>query len=283
MRRAATSLETARFGDLRSTSLESLKALLARAGGALNRAAAGYVHQKNALVACSSRPVVSFTFDDAPRSAGVTGGAILKAAGAAGTYYVCGALSQLGNGGYLSTNELEDLNARGHEIACHTYSHPKLPDLTTDELRAEIDRNAAFLKHCCGDVGPYNFSYPYGAVSPGAKRVAGKYYSSCRGTSHGINTGTLDLSLLKAVRIYENRTKLEDIEKWFDKLCETKGWLIFYTHDVGNSPSAFGTSIRLFESCVVGARRRNFHILTVRDAMNTIVRVPLGSTSSGEK
>ncbi len=263
------------------SSLTQKKTLLSRAGDALDRAAARCVYRKN-VITHISRPIVTFTFDDAPRSAGHTGGAILEAAGAVGTYYVCGALCGFTDANFLTTNDLRELNARGHEIACHTYSHAKVPGLTHDELRAEIDRNALFVRQCCGDICPSNFSYPYGAVSPGAKALAGTRFTSCRGTSHGINSGTVDLGLLKAVRVYDNRCTSGDIERWFDKLEATNGWLIFYTHDVDDHPSMFGASTRFFESCVLGARRRKLDILTVRDALKAIVPLPSTGRTSGD-
>src|SRR2546422_6309977 len=73
----------------------------------------------------NDRPLVSFTFDDFPRSALRCGGAILKKYGFRGTYYA--ALGLMGQhapvGEIFSLQDLRDLLAEGHELGCHTYGH----------------------------------------------------------------------------------------------------------------------------------------------------------------
>ncbi len=58
-----------------------------RIGGALARRLAPFLFRQTVRMR-NARPLVSFTFDDAPRSAGTTGAGILEASGACGTYYV---------------------------------------------------------------------------------------------------------------------------------------------------------------------------------------------------
>src|SRR3989449_5661453 len=69
--------------------------------------------------------IVSFTFDDFPRSALLTGGGILKRFGLAGTYYASFCLV-----GKIASSVpifvLEDLKAlveEGHELGCRTFDH----------------------------------------------------------------------------------------------------------------------------------------------------------------
>src|SRR4051794_2067392 len=70
-------------------------------------------------------PMVSFTFDDIPKSAATTGAAILEDHGARGTFYVSGGLVGTKSPDW-TVAEPEDvvaLHRRGHEIGCHTFSH----------------------------------------------------------------------------------------------------------------------------------------------------------------
>src|SRR5882672_4602790 len=69
--------------------------------------------------------IVSFTFDDFPRSAWVNGGAILEEYDRRGTYYAAMGLAGAANhlGPMFEAGDLRAAHARGHEIACHTYSH----------------------------------------------------------------------------------------------------------------------------------------------------------------
>src|SRR5437868_1211537 len=77
------------------------------------------------LVIGAQEPVVSFTFDDFPRSAWLTGGAILQRFGAAGTYYVSLGLldKETPTGRICVAGDLAALVEQGHELGCHTFSH----------------------------------------------------------------------------------------------------------------------------------------------------------------
>ena len=80
--------------------------------------------------------VVSFTFDDFPRSSLEQGGAILERFGARGTFYT--ALGLEGGDGELGPlfrrEDLERAAAAGHEIGCHTFSHIDCAKATAPEV-----------------------------------------------------------------------------------------------------------------------------------------------------
>src|SRR6266581_4896556 len=71
------------------------------------------------------RPLISFTFDDFPRSAVLAGGAILNRFGLAGTYYACLGLlgTEAPTGRLCVPDDLMRVLAQGHELGCHTFSH----------------------------------------------------------------------------------------------------------------------------------------------------------------
>lgn len=87
-------------------------------------------------------PLVSFTFDDFPRSAFLAGGQILAARGARGTYYVAPGLRDTSNhlGEMFSERDLHGLVAAGHELASHTLSHASSWAMSTQEYEVEITR-----------------------------------------------------------------------------------------------------------------------------------------------
>ncbi len=68
-------------------------------------------------------PIVSFGFDDFPRSAYTAGGEILKNFGARGTYYVSLGLMNTSNdlGEQFRLDDLHSLVKDGHELASHTF------------------------------------------------------------------------------------------------------------------------------------------------------------------
>src|ERR1041385_194185 len=96
----------------------------ARAQAAYHRRASRLLFQRP-LAIKTARPLISFSFDDFPKSAWRDGGAILEQSGARGTYYVClGLLNQdTPTGQICNLSDLKALCERGHELGCHTYSH----------------------------------------------------------------------------------------------------------------------------------------------------------------
>src|SRR6266849_3925160 len=70
-------------------------------------------------------PLISFSFDDFPRTAYTVGGSILQEFNARGTYYVTPWLMDKVNdlGEQYHLEDVRSLVEQGHELASHTYSH----------------------------------------------------------------------------------------------------------------------------------------------------------------
>lgn len=121
----------------------------------------------------NAQPMVSFTFDDVPASACEIGARILEQRGARGTFYVagesCGILSPDGSQ-RASIDQLRKVWANGHEIGCHTYSHPAVRHISLEALGLELARNGAALKKISSTIVLRNFAYPYGDMSIRTKR-----------------------------------------------------------------------------------------------------------------
>ena len=95
-----------------------------RVKGSYLRASAKMLYRRSLLID-SGFPIISFTFDDFPRSALHTGGAILKRYGVTGTYYVSFGLmgKQAPTGTMFLREDIETLLEHGHELGCHTFDH----------------------------------------------------------------------------------------------------------------------------------------------------------------
>lgn len=237
----------------------------------VERRLARYIFRKP-LAMRNTAPLVSFTFDDVPDSAYAIGAPMLEAAGARGTFYVSGGLagSMHPDWRLMSAADCLDLHRRGHEIACHTYSHRAAQTLDAVETNAEIARNRLFFKSIARDIVPENFAFPYGSVSPRSKRQMQRYFRSCRGVTGGINTGEVDLALLKAVPLSDNRTDRAAVTRLIDETARRNGWLIFYTHDVAENPTPFGCTPGLLEHAIAYAHESECVVLPVRDALRRV-------------
>jgi peptidoglycan/xylan/chitin deacetylase (PgdA/CDA1 family) len=214
-------------------------------------------------------PMVSFTFDDVPKSAATAGAAILEAHGATGTYYVIG--NQVGTSSALwdmvDGDDIVDLHRRGHEIACHTFSHKRACDLDAGTLSSEIVRNQHYLQSLDSSIQVENFAYPFGYGSFVRKRQLKTVFKSCRSIVPGVNSGSVDLQFLRAMPLIDRRIDRDGIERAFDAAQDTNGWLIFYSHDVADQPSPYGCSPALLDAALEAASRRKIPVLNMAEAL----------------
>src|SRR5450432_3063972 len=108
--------------------------------------------------------MVSFTFDDAPKSAATIGAPMLEEYEAHGTFYISGGLVDKWSGSWtgVSADDIVGLHRRGHELACHTFSHARAIDLDAAALAAEMENNRRYLLALDPSICIENFAYPYG-------------------------------------------------------------------------------------------------------------------------
>jgi peptidoglycan/xylan/chitin deacetylase (PgdA/CDA1 family) len=214
-------------------------------------------------------PMVSFTFDDVPKSAATVGAAILDAHGVRGTFYVIG--SQVGASAPLwdmvDGEDVVALHHRGHEIACHTFSHKRACDLDAETLDAEIARNQQHLRSLDSSIRIENFAYPFGYGSFVRKRQLKSVFKSCRSIVPGVNSGSVDLQFLRAMPLIDRRIDRDGIERAFDQAQDTNGWLIFYTHDVADEPSPYGCSPALLNHALEAASHRKIGVFNMAEAL----------------
>jgi len=133
-------------------------------------------------------------------------------------------------------------------------------------ILAEVRDNAAALSSLIKGFVPSNFAYPYGSVSLAAKRVLGALFSSCRGIRQGINHGTIDLADLLAMAVSDVDFDEAEMRRLIDRNKSARGWLIFFTHDVIETPSPFGCKPGQLEAVVAYAAKRAT-VLPVREVV----------------
>jgi peptidoglycan/xylan/chitin deacetylase (PgdA/CDA1 family) len=214
-------------------------------------------------------PIVSFSFDDFPRSAYTVGGAILKGFGVRGTYYAAIGLMNTSNelGEQFRRDDLDGLVEDGHELASHTFSHASCRSVSLVQFLEEVDRGRAAAHEFSGGKDAANFAFPFGEFTLSARRALSTRFASCRGIWSGINGPEADLSLLRANSIYGDDDKAEIAKRLIIENERRNGWLIFYTHDVCLNPSRFGCTPSLLERVVSDAGRSGARIMTVAEVL----------------
>jgi len=244
------------------------------------RSTLGWVHRQ-ALYCFRQRsvplgnrgPIVSFCFDDFPRTAYTIGGSILKTFGGRGTYYAAIGLMNTSNklGDLFRAEDLHSLVQDGHELANQTYSHVSCRNISLPAFRQDVQKEQDAIREM-GLVPSANFAYPYGQVTMAAKKALGEEMASCRSIYRGVNGPILDLNLLRANSLYGDTDRLAEVERLVSENDERKGWLIFYTHDVRENPSEFGCTPRLLELAISASVRRSARIQSVAEVLGDLER-----------
>ena len=102
--------------------------------------------------------VISLTFDDGPGPYTAHLLDILDQYGAKATFFLIGSKVS----GQASV--VRSIQARGHQLGNHSWSHPELPKLSVDQIAGEIDRTNEAIRQATG-VKPSILRPPYGAVN----------------------------------------------------------------------------------------------------------------------
>jgi peptidoglycan/xylan/chitin deacetylase (PgdA/CDA1 family) len=234
--------------------------------------AARYLFRKPATLA-PGQSLVSFTFDDFPKSALSCAGGILTENGMSGTYYASFKLAGTADrsGAYFDMQDVDDLLRAGHELGCHTYSHNNFMLHRPAQIHREFERNAEACRDAAHGTAMSDFAYPYGRVSPSLKLIAGRRFASARSTRQGINTGTIDLNELRGWALVRN-TQPSEIAAVIRRNESVGGWLIFFTHDVSDAPTDYGCRRDAFEAAVRLAAGSRSRVVTVREGVALLSR-----------
>lgn len=217
------------------------------------------------------RPLVSFTFDDFPKSAATTGAALLEAKGWAGTFFAAGGFEDqtTHHGPMFDADDLKRLAAKGHEIACHSFSHIDAASSRDSRFLEDVERNADFFE-ASGMDAARTFAFPYGEATPGLKRALIQRYGALRGVRPGVNRGMADRALLKAVPLDGGLAGLQRAVDAVREAAREPGWLIFYGHDVQDLPTSWGCTPEFLSAVVEAVEAVHADVLPMDQALASI-------------
>jgi peptidoglycan/xylan/chitin deacetylase (PgdA/CDA1 family) len=224
------------------------------------------LHRKNITLKLAE-PVVSFTFDDIPRSALANGERILRKYNYAGTYYISAGYMQRNGFDFDRTDSqvLQQVVDAGGELACHTYSHLHFFKSGREQIIADLEKNRQFIEKRVAGCKLKNFSYPFGEQTSAAREIV----KSGRSVYRGINNYEVDLNCLKSVRVYETIPK-EEVISMINEAIRSNGWIILYTHDVEPNPSLEGCTPGYFEEVVRYCFEKKLKVLPVNKVLDMI-------------
>lgn len=242
-----------------------------RLGRYYRRTVASHVFKRPFLIGLQ-QPLISFTFDDFPRSALLVGGAILHHYGLAGTYYVSlGLAGKLtASGQMFDTGDLATLFEQGHELGCHTYAHCESWTTPTKIFADSIVQNRTVLNQLFPGAAFKTLSYPISEPRPLTKREIARHFLCCRGGGQSFNAGEIDLNQLSAYFLEKTRGDFQAVKEIIDRNRQVCGWLILATHDISDEHSPYGCAPEFFERVVQYAASSGSKIVSVVKALEVL-------------
>lgn len=239
--------------------------------GRYQRSAARYSSRRPLLIE-SAAPLVSFTFDDFPRSALLAGGTILSRFGLTGTYYASfGLMGRTApTGPIFLRQDLDVLREQGHELGCHTFDHCHSWETKTDLFEKSIVQNEEARRELIPGLPFKTFSYPISPPRPLTKRRTAAHFAGCRGGGQTLNVGMTDSNYLAAYFLEKSRDNAEAVHSLIEQNRRDCGWLIFATHDISPDPTPYGCTPEFFEDIVRSAVSSGARILPVGEVLEAL-------------
>jgi peptidoglycan/xylan/chitin deacetylase (PgdA/CDA1 family) len=216
-----------------------------------------------------SEGMISLDFDDGWVSTYNAGLPILNAAGLKSTQYIITGNLPAGTYDYVSTAQMLQMKADGHEIGAHSRTHPDLLTLADAALDSEISGSRSDL--VAAGVTPVSFSYPFGnhnSVIEQKVRDAG--FSMARSaliSEGGMNYQNTNRYLIKTYSV-ENSTTIDSIKAIVDNAITTKGWAVLVFHQVNDSGSQYSISPTNLQQIVDYIKLKNVKVVTASQALS---------------
>ncbi len=216
------------------------------------------------------RPIVSFSFDDCPKSAVKNGLHKLDKEGWKSTVYIASKLLGITNHLGLHMDELDvtDAHNSGHEIGGHSYSHMDLTEMPLDCAIEDVLKNRDIIRSLkiprCR-----TFAYPYGQTSAEVKKHLSKEYDGLRGIISGPMIGRVDLNQIQSTPLFTGKC-FEEVLHQINGLSGQNAWLTLFTHDVRESPSEWGCTPAEIDTVIAAVKASGAEVLTVSDAITKL-------------
>ena len=217
-----------------------------------------------------ARPVVCFTFDDAPASVIENALPLMEARGWKATVYVSTGLigQETHHGRMMKESEIGEVAARGHEIGAHGHTHtdPSVRPVAEVEREARINR-ATFAR--LGVPEPVSYAWPYGQTRADLKRAMSQHYTSLRGISSATHRRRVDLNQVGSWKLFSSTVGA--CLRELDRVEKRPGLMTLFTHDVREDCSEWGCSPDDFARVVKRVEEMDADVVTVGEAVGALL------------
>ena len=177
--------------------------------------------------------VITFTFDDAPKSVYQTAFPILHRYGIPATLYVITDVVGTDHW-YVTWDQIDKLSKAGWEIGDHTNTHPSLIKLSNADVISELDiSKQTLLQH---GYRALSFAPPFGDYNEKVLSFIRERFQSNRKADGGVDAGFNDPLHpdhynLSAYEL-QDTTTFSQAKARIDRAVKDGQWLIFFAHKV---------------------------------------------------
>lgn len=184
-----------------------------------------FMKAKKGKLELPPKPII-ITFDDGYEDNHRIAVPILEEMGMKAIIYMV--TNEIGNEGYLTWEQLHDLERRGMELGSHTANHLALTKLTDEELRAEV-KLSKLIMEWNGLKTIFSLSYPNGAYDERMPAILAseEYLTAVTGDS-GLNTFSTNPYLLHRINVPRPYFGLDEFRLRFKKaelMAKFYNWL----------------------------------------------------------
>ncbi len=221
-----------------------------------------------APICAPERSIITFGFDDFPKSAADNGADVLESIGAKAIFYACSGLAGRENltGEQFVDTDMLALVRAGHEIGAHTHTHRDCAHMPTETALEDIARNLDELRQMGLKTPARHFAYPYGETTLALKRALKDRFVTARGIRAGLNRTRADRMHLRAMELTPDTATTKRAIDAIEQAANAPSWLHIFTHDIRNNPSPYGTTRQELKKIAKTARSSGILIATPGEA-----------------
>jgi peptidoglycan/xylan/chitin deacetylase (PgdA/CDA1 family) len=175
---------------------------------------------------------------------------------------------------YMTWDQMSAIQNAGHEIACHTVSHPDLTTLDDKHLREQLTGCKTELTARFGSVT--NFASPYGAETGHTLNEISKVIGSQRNTNGELGDGINDedVNTRDNFNVYDiigitvrQDTTIDQLKVLLAYAKAHNAWIVLTYHQADDEDSKYALDIHNMQKQLEFLSKSDIRIVTVNQAL----------------
>jgi peptidoglycan/xylan/chitin deacetylase (PgdA/CDA1 family) len=220
-------------------------------------------------------PLISVTFDDGWETTYTEAFPVLQKYGIHTTQFVLSGVEKQHE--YLNWEQIKSMHDAGHEIGCHSDTHPDFRQIDDEDIKYQLDTCKQKVEERIGKVN--SFASPYGSADNRTLTDVSKVFSSQRNTNGDSSNGVTDADVnlkpgfnrFNIIGMTVKRdTSAKEIQDLVDFAVKHNGWLVLTYHQADDGSSKYGLDTKHLDEQMAVLNKSSARVVTVGQAINSI-------------